>query len=80
MHTSTEHRGSKRGRRPRSPPGSRLPAQPDSSAAPQKTAEAATRIEGHDPMLLLAALEEIECRQKAIEALLASGLLGHCLQ
>jgi hypothetical protein len=80
MHTTTEHRSSKTGRRSQRPSGSRRCTQPERSAAPQKTAEAATRIEEHDPMLLLAAMEEIECRQKSIEVLLTTGLLGHCLQ
>ncbi len=80
MHTTpTEHRSSKPGRRPRSPSGPQRCTQPEPGAKP-KIAEAATRIEEHDPMLLLAALEEIECRQQAIEALRASGLLGHCLE
>ncbi len=33
----------------------------------------------HDPTLLLAALEDIERKRLAIEALLDTGLLGQCL-
>ena len=83
MHISTEHRSSKPGRKPpKRASASRPRIRPEPNAAPQKALGSSTQpwVEQHDPTLLLAALEEIGSRQRAMEALLESGLLAHCLQ
>ncbi len=83
MHITTENCNSKPGRRqPSGAPGSRSRTRRESNAAPQQAIEPSTQqsMEQHDPMLLLAALEEIESRQNALEVLLETGLLAHCLQ
>ena len=51
-----------------------------SSTEPTTQAETASPTGDHDPSLLLAALEEIEQKQRAIASILESGLLGHCLE
>ena len=82
MHITTENCNSKPSRRqPRGAPASRSRTRPEPHAAPQQAIEpSAQSLEQHDPMLLLAALEEIESRQNALEVLFETGLLAHCLQ
>ena len=46
-------------------------------AAPRPSIKTRSSAE-HDPMLLVAALEDIESKRLAIESLLAAGLLWQC--
>jgi hypothetical protein len=83
MHVSTDRSASHSPRRNRRSSLTKSSAQAEPAVASglswTEAMEMANQSGGHDPLLLLAALEEIERKQRAIASILESGLLGHCL-
>jgi len=83
MHVSTERSASNHPRRNRRSSLTKTTTQTEPPVACGlswiEAMEMASSSGDHDPSLLLAALEEIEHKQRAIASILESGLLGHCL-